>query len=235
MNTPTFGTGKLGDGSVVCSSCFKRITTINSKHTLKLKHCTLDEIKNMLKEKDNLDEQKKLRSEDIKKQILELKLDNISSFLGRREIRELPDILAATEIIDNMVQGVYNNGNGILVSTDRRLLFVDKGILYGLKVEDFPLDKISSIQYDTGLLMGSIKIHTSGNVAKIDNVDKKSARGFAEFVRNKLSQPKEALVQTIVKEPDVLEQLEKLAKLKESGIISGEEFKEQKKKFLGKL
>jgi len=44
-------------------------------------------------------------------------------------------------------------------------------------------------------------------------------------------------VQTIIqqKEPDVLEQLEKLAKLKEAGILTEEEFQEKKAALLGKL
>lgn len=145
----------------------------------------------------------------------------------------MPKILAEGEIIDNIAQGTYNNGQGILVSTNRRLVFIDKGFLYGLKVEDFPLDKITTIQYETGLILGEIKIHTSGNIAKIYNVEKATARSFAEFVRNKLSQPKETIAQST--QPNVLDQLEKLAKLKDNGIISEEEFIEQKKKLLEKL
>ena len=136
-------------------------------------------------------------------------MSNISTFIGRKEINELPQILAPSEKIDHVIQGMYNNGQGILVSTNRRLLFVDKGLIYGLKVEDFPLDKISSIQYETGLLLGKVKIHTSGNIATIVNVEKTSARIFAEFVRDKLSQPKESQSQN-TPQPDILGQLEKL-------------------------
>ena len=235
MNTPTFGSGKLSDGGTVCSSCFKKINNINPKVAFKLKNHSLNDINELLQEKIATDAQKNTRLDEIKSQIQELKLSGVSNFLGRREIKELPNILAPTEIIDNVAQGTYNNGQGILVSTNRRLLFVDKGMLYGLKVEDFPLDKISSIQYETGLLLGGIKIHTSGNIAKIENVEKASARSFAEFVRDKLSQPKEQTSTTIVSEPNVLDQLEKLAKLKELGILSDEEFSEQKKKLLEKL
>lgn len=235
MNTPTFGSGKLSDGGTLCSSCFKKINNVNPKVAFKLKNHSLNDIKELLQEKIATDAQKNTRLEEIKNQIQELKLSGVSNFLGRREIKELPNILAPTEIIDNVAQGTYNNGQGILVSTNRRLLFVDKGMLYGLKVEDFPLDKISSIQYETGLLLGGIKIHTSGNIAKIENVEKASARSFAEFVRDKLSQPKEQINTTIVSKPNVLDQIEKLAKLKESGILSDEEFSEQKKKLLEKL
>jgi hypothetical protein len=236
MNTPTFGSGKLSDGGVVCSSCFKKINKINPKIAFKLKNHSLNDIKELFQEKTENDEQKNSRLDEIKKQIQAINLSNASTFLGRREINELPQILAPTEIVDNIAQGTYNNGQGILVSTNRRLIFVDKGMLYGLKVEDFPLDKISSIQYETGLLLGGIKIHTTGNIAKIENVEKASARNFSEFVRDKLSQPKETTAATtIINEPNILDQLEKLAKLKENGILTDEEFTEQKKKLLEKL
>jgi hypothetical protein len=232
MNTPTFGSGKLSDGGVVCSSCFKKINNVNPSIAFKLKNHSLADIKNLLEAKQNDSDLKNARLNEIKKQIQELKLSNISNYLGRKEINELPQILAESETIDNIAQGTYNNGQGILVSTNRRLVFVDKGLLYGLKVEDFPLDKITTIQYETGLLLGEIKIHTSGNIAKIDNVEKATARAFAEFVRNKLSQPKETTSPIINNQPDVYDQLEKLAKLKEQGILTQEEFDTQKKKLL---
>ena len=232
MNTPTFGSGKLSDGGVVCSSCFKKINNVNPSIAFKLKNHSLADIKNLLEAKQNDSDLKNARLNEIKKQIQELKLSNISNYLGRKEINELPQILAESETIDNIAQGTYNNGQGILVSTNRRLIFVDKGLLYGLKVEDFPLDKITTIQYETGLLLGEIKIHTSGNIAKIDNVEKATARAFAEFVRNKLSQPKETTAPIINNQPDVYDQLEKLAKLKEQGILTQEEFDTQKKKLL---
>jgi hypothetical protein len=232
MNTPTFGSGKLSDGGVVCSSCFKKINNVNPSIAFKLKNHSLADIKNLLEAKQNDSDLKNARLNEIKKQIQELKLSNISNYLGRKEINELPQILAESETIDNIAQGTYNNGQGILVSTNRRLVFVDKGLLYGLKVEDFPLDKITTIQYETGLLLGEIKIHTSGNIAKIDNVEKATARAFAEFVRNKLSQPKETTAPIINNQPDVYDQLEKLAKLKEQGILMQEEFDTQKKKLL---
>lgn len=232
MNTPTFGSGKLSDGGVVCYSCFKKINNVNPGIAFKLKNYSLADIKNLLEAKQNDNDLKNARLNEIKKQIQELKLSNISNHLGRKEINELPQILAESETIDNIAQGTYNNGQGILVSTNRRLVFVDKGLLYGLKVEDFPLDKITTIQYETGFLLGEIKIHTSGNIAKIDNVEKATARAFAEFVRNKLSQSKEATATIINNQPDVYDQLEKLAKLKEQGILTQEEFDTQKKKLL---
>lgn len=234
MNTPTFGSGKLSDGGAVCLACFKKINKVNPTVAFKLKKHSLADIRGVLQvnEIENFDKDSRL--DEIKSQIQSLKLTNVSSFLGRKEINELPDILAPTEIINNIIQGTYNNGHGILVSTNRRLVFIDKGLFYGLKVEDFPLDKITSIQYETGMLLGKVKIITSGNTATIDNVEKTSSRKFAEFIRDKLSQPKEN--NTVANsQPNIFDQLEKLAKLKDNGILSEEEFSDHKKKLLEKL
>jgi hypothetical protein len=170
-------------------------------------------------------------------------LGGVEGFLGRKEIKELPNILWADESVENIIQGTYNNGNGILVATNNRLVFVDKGILFGLKVEDFPYDKISSIQYETGIIMGQLTIFTSGNKAIIDNVVKAKVRVFGDAVRAKISAPKAAPTSQPVinvhsipapqENVNVAEQLERLAKLKEQGILTEEEFAGQKKKLLG--
>ena len=168
-------------------------------------------------------------------------IDGFEAFLGRKEIKELPNILWGDEIVENMIQGTYNNGNGILVATNRRLVFVDKGILYGLKVEDFAYDKISSIQYETGILFGKLTIFTSGNKAIIENVIKAKVRTFGDWVRARVSAPATNQIErqnslsqnnsegTI----DIADQIERLAKLKEKGHLTEEEFTAQKRKFLG--
>ena len=68
-------------------------------------------------------------------------LIGISVFFGKREIKELPDILMEGEKSENMIQGTLENGSGILVCTNKRVIFIDKGLLSGLKVVDYPFDK----------------------------------------------------------------------------------------------
>lgn len=165
--------------------------------------------------------------DNIKKQIKNL--DGLESFLARKEIKELPKILWEDEEIVNLVQGFYNNGTGLLIATNRRLIFVDKGMLWGVKVEDFPYDKISSIQYETGILMGEIDIFASGNRAEIKKITKAKVRPFAESVRARISGASTPKKQT---EEDKYSKLEKLAELKEKGILSEKEFEAEKKKLL---
>jgi len=171
--------------------------------------------------------------DEIKAQIQNL--DGTSKLLGVKEIKQLPAILWEDEVVEKLVQGIYGSGYGILVATNKRLIFVDKGWIYGLRVEDFPYDKITSIQYETGVFYGEIKIFASGNKADITQINKKQARDFAEYVRARISHVKghasaPAPAQTF--SGDVITQLERLAELKEHGILSEEEFLTQKKKIL---
>ena len=225
LNKPAFNTGKLSDGNTVCTICQKKVNKIDLKIGLNLKKYSTEYIENLLN----------LVYGDLNKIIDDIKNLPILApeiYLKRKEIKELPKILSKNEKIDNIIEGMYNGGIGILVSTNRRLIFIDKGILYGLKVEDFPLNKISSIQYETGLLSGKIKIHTTGNITTIDKVEKTSVRDFAEFVRNKIELKAETKNEN---QNDIFDKLEKLGNLKDKGILSNEEFEIQKKKLLNKI
>ena len=176
--------------------------------------------------------------EQVKTQIQ--KIDGLSKFVGRREIKELPNILWENENVENLIQGTYNNGNGILVATNIRLIFIDKGLVFGLKVEDFPYDKISSIQYSTGIMLGKLTIFASGNKAIIDNVDKKRVRVFGDYLRNKItSNNSDSFLNTSPtsnsdneNQDDMLSKLERIAKFREQGILTEEEFIQQKQKIL---
>lgn len=227
-NTPLLGGGKLASGETICLDCFRKLIKLDmSTNSKKL---TLEDVKARLSSG-----QETANRIHVQLQNIGITQSSSPAIWGRKEIAELPAIISEDEIMFGLVQGVYNKGQGILVGTNKRLLFVDKGIIYGLKVEDFGLDKISSIQYETGFIFADIKIMASGNIAKISNVEKNSGRAFCEKVRTKLSEPKQSAtpVTVVQQQVDVADQLEKFARLKEQGILTQEEFDNQKKKLLG--
>lgn len=161
-----------------------------------------------------------------------------SKYLGRKELKELPSILWEDEVPKHIVQGIYEGGSGVLVATNKRLIFIDKGI-FSLKVEDFPYDKITSIQYSIGFILGEITIYASGNKAKITHIEKDVVRPFADWVRNYINTGAKEEKETVQSQAPsthtntVIEQLKELAKLKEQGILTEEEFQAQKAKILG--
>ncbi|REC50413.1 PH domain-containing protein [Chryseobacterium pennipullorum] len=171
------------------------------------------------------------RLEEIKDELEQLDIN--PTIFARKEIRELPDILSEEEKIVYLVEGRSNTTQHhiILVATNRRLIFVDKEFMYGPKVQDFSYDKISSIQYETSLMLASIDIHTSDITVRIDGVGKYYAELFCEKVRDFMSRPKHYDKPS---QPTLLDQLEQLGRLKEAGVVSEEEFNDQKKRLLEK-
>lgn len=103
-----------------------------------------------------------------------------------RELKNLESHLWGAETVSMMCAGQYGRGQGLLVLTNTRLLFVFHGIM-GQTTEDFPLDKISSIQWSAGVVMGTITIFASGNKAEISNVVKADGKAIVDRVRAILS------------------------------------------------
>lgn len=173
--------------------------------------------------------------EEVREQVRNL--DNFSKVISFREIRELPNILWEDERIERMIQGCYgDNGSiGVLVATNKRLVFVDKGLIYGVRVEDFSYDRISSMEYRTGLIVGKIIMYSSGNKAEIQYCDKAFVQNFVEYARARTSGVAEhASAPEPVAQPasDPISQLERLAKLRDSGVLTEDEFQLEKRKLL---
>ncbi len=71
-----------------------------------------------------------------------------------------------------VTSGLYNNNTYLIVCTDLRLLFLDKGMIYGLKFHEFPFEKINSVSYKKGLLFGEIIIHHGSSVSLWKHIKK---------------------------------------------------------------
>ena len=159
--------------------------------------------------------------------------------LSCKEVYELPAILKEAENIEQITTCLYlKDGNGILVATNLRMIFVYKGIFGGLKVEDFTYNKISSINCSIGIISDMIQISlSSGNSVEFKHTEKPNTRKFAEYVRTIIASgvaPATASVSVPKTDADdVISKLERLAALKQQGILTEEEFLEQKRKILG--
>lgn len=154
-----------------------------------------------------------------------------------REMRKLPEHLWEGETVEYMTGGAYGAGTGLLVLTDRRLLFLQDGIMSKTS-EDFPLDKVSSVQWSSGLLLGTVTIFASGNKAEVKNVNKDDGKAITDQVRNRLSAPKgppPAAPAAAPTNPDPFEQLRKLGELRDAGIVTPEEFEAKKSEILSRL
>ena len=154
---------------------------------------------------------------------------------GGREIKRLASYLWEGETVEQMTTGTYGKGTGLVVVTDRRLLFVQDGVM-SQSSEDFPIDRVSSVQWTSGLVFGTIVIFASGNKSEIKNVNKEDGKEIVDRIRHRLSAPKEAAQPAApTTTADPIEQLKKLGELREAGIVTDEEFEAKKAELLKRV
>ncbi len=160
----------------------------------------------------------------------------------KRELKALPEILGENEPILNMAAGQYDGKQGLLVVTDRRLIFFEKGMVRS-RQEDFPYSKVSSLQTQTKMTSGVITIFVSGNKALIKSVlPKERVNEIGEYVRARIADgdrpapvveaPAAAPASS---EPTHAERLRSLQALRDQGLITDEEFAARREKIIDSL
>lgn len=157
----------------------------------------------------------------------------------RREVKKLPGHLRDGEIVERMTNGSYGGGIGLLVLTDRRLLFVKEGRLSRVS-EDFPLEKISSVQWSSGLTQGKITIFVTGNQAEIANVQKDDGKAMVDVIRERLAAHEatghvDEAGAPAGQRDQIMDQLRQLGELHDSGVLTNEEFAAKKTELLQRL
>ena len=114
-------------------------------------------------------------------------------------------------------------------------VFLDKGFFFGLAQISIDLDKVNAISGETGILFGAISIEDGASSRMIKWVPKGTVVNFTNKVRDAIEARKNASQSSqILKLPgdDVVSQLETLASLVEKGLVTKEEFAQQKLKLL---
>lgn len=66
--------------------------------------------------------------------------------------------------------------------TTHRVLFTYEGWTNS-QTEDFPLNRISSVQWEAGMLLGKLIIFASGNKAEFTQMDKANGKALADAIR----------------------------------------------------
>ena len=122
---------------------------------------------------------------------------------------------------------------GILIATDRRLLFYAKK-LTGYDLEAFPYANISSMEMGKNLMGHHISFFASGNKCKMKWI-KGAIRPFVEAVREQIAGVKESAAPTSEQPMDPTDQLEKLGTLHASGVLTDDEFSAKKAEILARL
>lgn len=113
----------------------------------------------------------------------------VDLFLTKKEVKYLPTVLAEDEAVLYLTSGFLNGNSWLIVCTQKRVIFLDKGWLFGLQQLEIPLRKINSIRQKEGIIFGEIEIWDGANSMLIRNLAKRTVRPFV----NAVNQAREAL------------------------------------------
>lgn len=164
-------------------------------------------------------------------------VSRMPSKLGsKREIKDLPNQLWEGEQVLHLASGFYGGGTGLLVVTDRRVLFFMKGVMRTVS-EDFLYDKISSVEYRSGILFGKITIYVSNQKADIDQIDKNLGKQIVDDIRGILASNQGSAIApaAVPTQSDTTEQLLKLKQLYDAGILTSDEYETKRQQLISYL
>lgn len=152
------------------------------------------------------------------------------------------------EVLRGAVRGAYEVKimgsdrvrNGVLIATDRRVIFYAKK-LGGFDLESFPYGNISSFEQGKTLMGHHVTFHASGNRVSVKWLQ--PANEFADFLSavkqamNAKHVPSDAQApaQNVVAGADVMLQLQQLGALRDAGIVTADEFETKKAELLKRL
>lgn len=160
------------------------------------------------------------------------------TFGTKKEIKALPDMLFDDEIIQYATSGFVDGNTVLMVCTNTRILFVDKGLVFGIKSTEIPLNMVNGVSYSKGLILGSIAIVNGAVTTKIEQVNKNTAPIMVEKIKQATAMLQQANQQPATpapasEQPDLVEQLRGLKVLVDEGVLTQEEFDAKKKQVLG--
>jgi hypothetical protein len=158
-----------------------------------------------------------------------------SKFGARREIRRLGEYLWEGETVQHLAGGAYGGGLGVLALTDRRLLFLRDGWV-NKTTEDFPIEKISSVEWRSGFSQGTLTVYASGNKAEIKQIINPDGKSIADAIRARLTGsppvgPAASAVRPSME--GIGDQLTTLWNLVQAGALTRGEFEAAKAQLLG--
>ncbi len=170
-------------------------------------------------------------------------------FYTRKEIRYLPKVLNKGERILALTSGFMNNRTWLAVCTDQRVLFLDRGMIFGLRQLQMNLDRIQSIDSSFGLFFGTIRVWDGASAMSIGLILKPSVMPFVRTVQEAMDKYKRQMVHELAMTATgahrtardagslggngMIDELERLAKLKADGHLSEAEYASAKAKLLG--
>ena len=104
-------------------------------------------------------------------------------FFTTKELDYLPRILDNQEQVLAFSSGLHKGNTWLIVLTNERVIFLDKGMIYGLRQSSIELERVNNFDSEKGLMFGKISIGSNAEVYEITNVWKKTVDPFTRKLR----------------------------------------------------
>lgn len=114
-------------------------------------------------------------------------------FFTTKELDHLPRVLDSQEQVLAFSSGLHNGNTWLIVLTDQRILFIDKGMIFGVKTSSIELDRVNNFDYEKGIFFGSISIGSNAETYEITNVWKKTVEPFTKKLRQAVKARQEGI------------------------------------------
>ena len=164
------------------------------------------------------------------KDIQQMLSDCGASIIGtKKEVKELTKIIKDNEIITYATSGWYDGHTWLIVSTNKRIILLDKGMLFGVNQIEIPLGKVNAVKYKKGLFMGEVEIWDGASMFKVKNILKKTLIPFVNAVNETIGEFEKSQKSS---GSSVADEIIKLKKLMEEGVITRNEFEKKKNELL---
>ena len=144
---------------------------------------------------------------------------------NKKSFNELPKHIKDNE----MILGIYDAPISLVVITNERFLRVTTSMLSPTDIKEVYLKNISNIEIDAGFLATRLLINSAGGQIELGVSNREMANKIKSDLNEAISNANKPAA---VPQLDVYAQLEKIAELKEKGILTEAEFQEQKAKLL---
>lgn len=174
--------------------------------------------------------------DDIVDQINEL--PNSYIFYTKKEIKRLPNLLTEGEQIRALTSGFADYRTVLCVTTNKRIIFLDRGMFFGQRQRQMTLDKVQSVVGDYLVFFGTITVSDGSSSMAANMVLASSIDPYVQATNAAMDEFRTMTFREIAHNAtrtgsDIASQIERLAALKEAGHLTEEEFEKQKERLLG--
>lgn len=171
-------------------------------------------------------------SDKVKQELITAKVFDLT--FVKKEIKALPEVLDDTETIKYACSGVLDGHTWLVVCTNKRVIFLNKNMVFGMDQKEIPLTVINAVSYSKQFVSGTVSITNGANVTGIEKINAVAAPIMAKTIREQMAAIKSpAPSQTAVQPtPDIPDEIRKYKQLLDDDIITKEEFDAKKKELL---